>query len=341
MNRNYRAALAALSCVPLLLAAGCTAVEDPAGETVHPEIGVVERVVEDTGIVVYRDPYSVIPVVSGKILSCTFEEGDAVAAGQTLYVIDSSDLEDQITQAKLSLDSAAEACRQAWFRRLSEDLKTGRHLTIRAMKRNFQQIARDFSKIPTTGEKKQRIGILGDIYTKYCHLGNWDIVRFLEQAGCETYTGGLSWYVLYYLDSPRSENRLLSRVYGLVGAAALHLQKAMIASLRSCGFYCAEDFATMKREAARYVSFGVCVGDGWLLGAEAVGMVRHQCPKVLAIHPFGCLPGHVCGKGFYPGLSRKLPEGQIVTVDVDASGSRVSLYNRAKMLADWRLRPDA
>ena len=113
MNRNYRAALAALSCVPLLLAAGCTAGEDPAGETVHPEIGVVERVVEDTGIVVYRDPYSVIPVVSGKILSCTFEEGDAVAAGQTLYVIDSSDLEDQIVQAALSVKRAEEALAQS------------------------------------------------------------------------------------------------------------------------------------------------------------------------------------------------------------------------------------
>ena len=112
MNRNYRAALAALSCVPLLLAAGCTDGEDPAGETVHPEIGVVERVVEDTGIVAYRDPYSVIPVVSGKILSCTFEEGDAVAAGQTLYVIDSSDLEDQIVQAALSVKRAEEALAQ-------------------------------------------------------------------------------------------------------------------------------------------------------------------------------------------------------------------------------------
>lgn len=87
---------------------------------------------------------------------------------------------------------AAEQCRSMWFSRLSEDLQAGRHLTLKTMKANFLKIARDFAQIPVTGAKKQRIGILGDIYTKYCHLGNWDVVRFLEETGCETYTGGLS-----------------------------------------------------------------------------------------------------------------------------------------------------
>lgn len=233
---------------------------------------------------------------------------------------------------------AVEACRKKWFDRLGEDLKTGKHLTLGHMKRNFKKISADFAQIPLTGAKKQRIGLLGDIYTKYCHLGNWSIVDFLEQSGCETYIGGLSWYVLYYIDSHQPENSpLVGKLYDLVGKALLSLQKSMIAALREKNFYCGEDFAAMKQDAAGYISFGVAVGDGWLLGSEAVGMVKHGCPKVLAIHPFGCLPGHVCGKGFYPILSRKLPQGQIIAVDVDSSGSRVSLYNRAKMLVDFPL----
>lgn len=113
MRSNRWAAAAALACIPALLAAGCASSGEPAGTTVHPERGVVENLVEDTGTAAYRDPYSVIPVVSGKILSCAFEEGDAVEAGQTLYVIDSSDLEDQITQARLSLKSAEESYAQS------------------------------------------------------------------------------------------------------------------------------------------------------------------------------------------------------------------------------------
>lgn len=235
---------------------------------------------------------------------------------------------------------AAEQCRAAWISRLGADLRTGKHLTLNTMKENFRKIARDFAQIPVTGAKKQRIGILGDIYTKYCHLGNWDVVRFLEESGCETYTNGLSWYVLYYIDSHRPEaGGPVSLLYDLVGSVAQRLQREMLKTLRAHGFYCAVDFTSMKQEAAEYVPLGVCVGDGWLLGAEAVAMVQHGCPKVLAIHPFGCLPGHVCGKGYYPALNRMLPEGQIVTVDVDASGSRVSLYNRAKMLIDFPIKP--
>ena len=238
-----------------------------------------------------------------------------------------------------TVPGSVEACREKWFSILGEDLKQGKHLTFRHLKKNFQRIAEDFAAIKTTGAKKQRIGLLGDIYTKYCHLGNWSMVDFLERSGCESYTGGLSWYVLYYIDSHKPEGSpLMGKLFDLVGNLVLHLQKAMISALKQQSFYCAEDFSTMKREADGYVSFGVAVGDGWLLGCEAVGMVKHQCRKVLAIHPFGCLPGHVCGKGFYPILNRKLPEGQIIAVDVDSSGSRVSLYNRAKMLIDFPLK---
>ena len=238
---------------------------------------------------------------------------------------------------------AAEEIRRKWVDRLSKDLRSGRHMTIRAMKHNFGLIAEEFASLPQNGQKKQIIGLVGDIYTKYCHLGNWDVIRFLEEYNCEAYVGGLSWYVLYYIDTHKPDGdavleRLCVPVYGLVGKAVLSLQKSMIRQLEQYGFHCLPDYKTQKREAEGYVSFGVCVGDGWLLGAEAVGMIKHLGRKVLAIHPFGCLPGHVCGKGWYPGMNRKLPEGRIVTVDVDSSGSRVSLYNRAKMLIDFPIK---
>lgn len=111
---NYGRPLAILLCGLCVLTLGSCSGGNPSDyQTVKPEIGTVENIVEDTGTVAYRDPYSVIPVVNGKILSCLFEEGDAVEAGQTLYVIDSTDLEDQITQAELSLESAAASREQS------------------------------------------------------------------------------------------------------------------------------------------------------------------------------------------------------------------------------------
>ena len=109
VRRWGAAALAGLTA----LLAGCSGGQD-GYHTVTPETdAVVERTVEATGTVGYREEYSVIPVVSGKILSCSVEEGDAVTAGQALYVIDSGELEDQITQARLSLSSAQAAYDQA------------------------------------------------------------------------------------------------------------------------------------------------------------------------------------------------------------------------------------
>lgn len=127
---------------------------------------------------------------------------------------------------------AVEKCRTKWVFRLSRELMQGKGLTLGHMQKVFREIALDFSRIETTGEKKQRVGILGDIYTKYCHLGNWNVVRFLEEEGCESSVGGLSWYVLYYIDSHKPEGKpLTGAVFDLVGRLVLHLQKSMLRAL--------------------------------------------------------------------------------------------------------------
>lgn len=102
-------ALCAALC--LLLLGGCTVRETY--ETVRPDRGAVECRVEDTGRAAYRDNYTIVPTVSGRVLTCTFQEGDTVEEGQLLYVIDSGELEDQITQARLALQSAETSLAQS------------------------------------------------------------------------------------------------------------------------------------------------------------------------------------------------------------------------------------
>lgn len=98
-------ALAGALCLTALC--GCQGGDKSETRTAVAEVGTVESIVSDTGTVAYRDPYAVIPTVNGKILTCAIEEGDAVIAGQTLYTIDSTALEDQITQAALSRERPA------------------------------------------------------------------------------------------------------------------------------------------------------------------------------------------------------------------------------------------
>lgn len=229
---------------------------------------------------------------------------------------------------------AAERCRDKWFALLGAELHDFRNLHIPVMVRRFREIAADFAAIPHTREKKQRIAIVGEMYTKYCALGNWDMVQYLEDSGCETFTNGLSWYVLYYIDShlshaPEAEARVFDTVGKLLGG----LQERMIGAVTDAGFFSLPPLRILKAEAVGKVGFEAAIGDGWLIGAECAGYMQHGVPKVLAIQPFGCMPNHVSGRGQYAALQRKCG-GQIVSIDVDASGTRVNAYNRARMLID-------
>lgn len=230
---------------------------------------------------------------------------------------------------------ATDDCAKRWHGILSEELKTGKHLTLGWMERNFYRMAEDFAQIKRTTEQKQKIGVVGELYTKYCHIGNWNLEQYLLEEGCEYYINGLSWYVLYYIDTHlTTEGALMGKCYEIGLKFIGGLQKKMIAALRSNGFYCVDEFLTVKKQAEGYVSFNCTVGDGWLIGAEAVAHIKGGYRKVIAVQPFDCMPNHVCGRGLYPSLARKLPEGHIVSVDLDSSGSSLNVRNRIKMVID-------
>ena len=227
------------------------------------------------------------------------------------------------------------ALRDKWYGILGADLRAFRRLTVSEMYRNFRRITEDFAAIPRRSEQRQRIGMVGDLYTKYCSLGNWDMVSYLEQNGCESYTNGLSWYVLYFIDAHlEKESAVMRQAYRLAGGIIEKMQRRMLAEIRSAGFFALPSLPELKREAAGIVSFQDVVGDGWLIGAECVGYIRHcAARKVLAVQPFGCMANHIAGRGIYASVARQAG-GMIVSVDVDASGTPVSAYNRARMLID-------
>ena len=224
-----------------------------------------------------------------------------------------------------------------WIDALSEDFCRGKNLSVRKMKKNFIRICEDFSKIELISQRKQRVGIVGELYIKYCHLGNWDMVKFLEANNCESHTNGLTWYLLYYLDSHLAEkSKIMKFGYKMVIRWFENLQNAMIDTLKKYNFYTLENLSTVKKEASKLVSHDLRVGDGWLIGSEALAHVQHDCPKVLAVQPFGCMANQCCGRGIYPHLNRNFEKGQIISVDVDSSGSQGNVYNRVKLLIDYK-----
>ena len=228
---------------------------------------------------------------------------------------------------------------QKWIDRISEYLKKDRFVKLLSIKSNFEKMCADFEAIEKTGEKKERIGLVGELYIKYCHLGNRNVVKFIEEQGFETHTNGFTWYMLYYMDSHLlNEYKGIARPFIRLGFNILNsMQKTMIKTMRKHGFYSLDAFSDFKKEVNRYVNQGYIIADGWLIGGEITAHILHDCKKVLAMQPFGCMPNHTCGRGMYPHLSRLFPEGRIVSVDFDSSSSEVTIFNRVKMLLDFNV----
>lgn len=73
----------------------------------------ITRTLTSSGTLEPADSYTVTTLVSGEILSDTFEEGDLVEKDQLLYTLDASDAETSVTQAQNSYTQAQNSYTQA------------------------------------------------------------------------------------------------------------------------------------------------------------------------------------------------------------------------------------
>ena len=72
----------------------------------------IQTTLTGTGTIQPANQYNVTSSVQGDVLSCTFEEGDTVKKGDTLYEIDKTDAQNQIDQAKLQLEQSRNSYNQ-------------------------------------------------------------------------------------------------------------------------------------------------------------------------------------------------------------------------------------
>lgn len=94
----------------------------------------IQKTLSATGTIQPANQYNVTSNVQGEVLSCTFEEGDTVKKGDTLYEIDKTDAQNQIDQAKLQLQQSRNSYNQT-----AESLKD---LTV-----NLEKVRHDYRAV--------------------------------------------------------------------------------------------------------------------------------------------------------------------------------------------------
>ncbi len=208
----------------------------------------------------------------------------------------------------------------------------------------YRAMLRDFSAIERSGEKKPRVGIVGEIYVKYSPLANNDLNEFLISEGCEPNVPGLLDFVLYCAAAIINDARMYDKKSKLTlgykaGYKLLYkLQKEQIAVIKEHGeFFPPHDFEELRAIADKYMDQGVKMGEGWLITAEMAALAQTGTENIICTQPFGCLPNHIVAKGMSRVIKQAFPNANIVAIDYDPGATKVNQENRIKlMLANAR-----
>ena len=231
-----------------------------------------------------------------------------------------------------------EAMQEKWIGRLRELFLQDKGWHGREVKANMPKIAADFASIPMKRVPKIKVGVVGEIYVKYSPLGNNDLEKFLASQDCEVNIPGLMGFVQYCVYNFSETARLYGGNVLTLNASSLLLniigktEKVMIDSLKANGYHAPMPFLELVKQADGVISTGTKMGEGWLLTAEMVELVRTGYENIVCAQPFGCLPNHICGKGVINRIRELYPTANITPIDYDPGATRVNQENRIKLM---------
>ena len=226
-----------------------------------------------------------------------------------------------------------------WVLRLSEEFKNGRGLKQKEMVVHFNNIVKDFAKLPVNRTEKVKVGIVGEIYIKYSPLGNNNLEEFLLSEGAEVFVPGLMDFIIFKIDNRIEDYRLYGGKRPVRFFASklmkyvLHCQRLMLDAVRTePSFYVPGGYEHLKALVNGYIGYGAKMGEGWLLTAEMLELISDGVGNIVCAQPFGCLPNHVVGKGMVRSIKTKHPEANIVAIDYDPGATKVNQENRIKLM---------
>lgn len=209
----------------------------------------------------------------------------------------------------------------------------------KAYKKINKRIIDAFASVPKSGEKKIKVGVVGEIYVKYSPLGNNDLEKFLLSEGCEPVIPALMDFVLYCIVNVINDktfyghNKATAFVYSIVYKIFYKIQKNIIKQFVKQGdFEPIHDFEHLRKCADKVLNQGVKMGEGWLIPAEMAALAETGVGNIVCTQPFGCLPNHIAGKGAIRTLKNLYRDENIVAVDYDPSATKVNQENRIKLM---------
>ncbi len=222
---------------------------------------------------------------------------------------------------------------------IGKQYEQNKGVSYRALKHNLNMIAKAFDGLELNlTQACPKVGVVGEIYVKFAALGNNHLEDFLVSEGAEVMVPGLYGFILYCLYNSIYDNEFYGHgiTKKLVSKALIwylkRREKLMINSIKPTKFTPMQYFSHTKDLSEGILSHGTKMGEGWLLTAEMVELVKIGYENIICTQPFGCLPNHICGKGVMKKIKTKYPTANIVAIDYDPSATKVNQENRIKLM---------
>ena len=285
-----------------------------------------------------------VPVVSINLSGLEKNPGFAMTPGllyKLMYAMAYGDLIMDVANQTRPYEitpGSTDALVEQWSQRLVDGFQHKKGLTGHQLKKNFSAICADFAAIPTQGEPKVRVGVVGEIYVKFSPLGNNNLEQFLLSEGAEPVVPGLMDFILYSAHARMSDvtlyggSKLHIVLYNAFIAYGEGFQKKAAAAMEQHGFRPCGTFSHLHSRVKGYLGDGNKMGEGWLLTAEMLELIHSGAPNIVCTQPFGCLPNHIVGKGMIRRLKDDYPQSNIVAIDYDPGATKINQENRIKLM---------
>jgi predicted CoA-substrate-specific enzyme activase len=198
----------------------------------------------------------------------------------------------------------------------------------------------DFNAVNVHDDPVPVVGVLGEIFVKHNEFSNNNIVDWFRSKGVEVVVPPLlSFFEQRFVNEEFDQRSFMKSslkdrvVLNLLGRyIGLHLHRVERAM---SGFRFNRKSYSLKELAAgasMVTSLANQAGEGWLLSAEIVEMVRQGIDHIVCLQPFGCLANHIIGKGAEKRLKALYPNLNLLYIDMDPGITEVNVLNRLHLM---------
>jgi predicted nucleotide-binding protein (sugar kinase/HSP70/actin superfamily) len=194
----------------------------------------------------------------------------------------------------------------------------------------------DFNRIEIRQEPIPRIGIVGEIFVKYNFFASGNIIDWLSTQGVEVVLPALqSYFSQCFINETFDQKALFKRSFHdrikfrlLEIFSDYHLGQ-IDRVMQEFRFYRKSyNLRKLSEITSEVVSLANQFGEGWLLTAEMIAMLKEEVNNIVCLQPFGCIANHITGRGVENKLKEMFPRLNLLSLDMDAGSSEVNILNR-------------